>query len=133
MPTRLNSKVSTNCESLKHESQDRKKERSKRLRKVSQRFLNIYKNSEMSHIDRQVKKLSAMADKIEPDSETADVLKEEEDPVLCLDDSSSSSLGDVQTFPVGCHTTSCSSGNVTGESVHQTSSIPEVRRAFHSI
>ena len=129
MPTQLNSKVSTFCESLEHESQDRNKERSRRLRRVSQRFLNIYKNSEMSHIDRQVKKLSAMANMSEPDGEAANTLIEE-DPVLYVDETSSSNH-EVQTFPVDNHT-SCSSSNVTGEIVHQLSTI-KVRVAYHCI
>lgn len=107
---------------LEHELRDGTKDRSRRLRKVSQRFLNIYKNSEMSHIDRQVKKLSTMADKHEPKAE-------EMDPHAHLTRSSSSS-DDVLVFPVDTSTTtSCTFGSTTGAIVSQTPS-PKVNAHY---
>lgn len=119
--TQLNTKVSARCGTLEHELRDSTKDRSRRLRKVSQRFLNIYKNSEMSHIDRQVKKLSTMADKYEPKAE-------EMDPQVHLNRSSTSS-DDVLVFPVDTCTTSYAFGSATGTIVHQASS-PKVNAYY---
>lgn len=130
MPSQLNSRVSVCCRALDHKSKDGSKDRSRRLRKVSQRFLNIYKNSEMSHIDRQVKKLSAMADKNEPKPEAAHALVEE-DPVVHSDKGSASSDDDVRAFPLDTHATSCMPGSVIGEFVHQTSNLKVTTCTLH--
>lgn len=117
MSTQLSTKLSECCSALEHESGNGTKERSRRQRKVSQRFLNIYKNSEMSYIDRQVKKLSTMDDKNELNVQVANAL-EEADPNHHVDRSSASS-GDSAVLPVDPCLTSCTSGNAMGAIVHR--------------
>ena len=117
MSTQLSTKLSECCSALEHKSGNGTKDRSRRQRKVSQRFLNIYKNSEMSYIDRQVKKLSTMDDKNDQNVQTANAL-EEADPNHHVDTSSTSS-GDSAVLPVDPCSTSCMSGNAIGAIVHR--------------
>ena len=117
MSTQLSTKLSECGSASEHESENGTKDRSRRQRKVSQRFLDIYKNSEMSYIDRQVKKLSTMDDKNEEIVQVANAV-EEPDPNHHVDGSSTSS-GDSAVLPVDPCSTSCMSGNAIGATVHR--------------